>query len=187
MSLPETKVTKTLQNHAERCQLCFIPLKKFGKKRSFSSIYFPVLLGGSPLLMWWIPFFLYMAIRRLLFQTIWCLLFWNRRKIERLTQFPKKSLKWWKTGVYLKIGGGRKFFWKLRQSLNFSPISKKKASNCLEEQSPYRKNNEKIYMYIYKGGGSPSTFSLPLKNCWYENWWAPPPNVEEGIFFYIFL
>ena len=47
MSLPETKVTKTLQNHAERCQLCFIPLKKFGKKRSFSSIYFPVLLGGS--------------------------------------------------------------------------------------------------------------------------------------------
>ena len=90
MSLPETKVTKTLQNHAERCHLCFIPLKKFGKKRSFSSIYFPVLLGGSPLLMWWIPFFLYMAIRGLLFQTIWCLLFWNRRKIERLTQFPKK-------------------------------------------------------------------------------------------------
>ena len=37
--------------------------------------------------------------------------------------------------------GGRKFFLKLRQSLNFTPISKKKESNCLEEQSPYRKNN----------------------------------------------
>ena len=40
--------------------------------------------------MWWIPIFWYLDRRRLLFWTIWCLLFWNRRKIERLTQFPKK-------------------------------------------------------------------------------------------------
>ena len=45
---------------------------------------------ARPHLMWWIPIFWYLDRRRLLFWTIWCLLFWNRRKIERLTQFPKK-------------------------------------------------------------------------------------------------
>ena len=58
----------------------------------------------------YIYIFIFFSIRGLLFQTIWCLLFWNRRKIERLTQFPKKSLKWWKTGIYLKIGGAGSFF-----------------------------------------------------------------------------
>ena len=69
MSLPETKVTKTLQNHAEQCHLCFIPLKNFGKKRSFSSIYFPVLLGGSAPPNVVNTIFLYLAIRGLLFRT----------------------------------------------------------------------------------------------------------------------
>ena len=36
-------------------------------------------------------FFWYFSIRGLLFWTIWCHLFWNRRKIERLTKFQKKS------------------------------------------------------------------------------------------------
>ena len=45
---------------------------------------------ARPHLMWWIPIFWYLDRRRLLFWTIWCLLFRNRRKIERLTQFPKK-------------------------------------------------------------------------------------------------
>ena len=124
----------------------------------------------------------------MLFWTIWCLLFWYRTKIEWLTQFSKKKSQMVETGIYLKIRGGRKFFWKLRQSLNFSSISKKKSSNCSEEQSPYRKNNKK-YIYIYiRGGGSPWTFCLPLKNCSYENWRAPPPLIwGRGGFKNIFL
>ena len=157
MSLPATKLTKTLQNHAERCHLCFIPLKKNCKKRSFSSIYFPVLLGGSPPLMWWIPFFIYLDRRRLLFRTIWCLLFRSRTKIERLTQFPKKL----PAPPYFQIHSSfppfDTFFLKLRQSLNFCPRSKKKVSNCSEDQSPSIQI-PKILVSTTLGGGSPSIF-----------------------------
>ena len=46
--------------------------------------------GLPPPLIYIYIFFIIFSIRGLLFQTIWCLLFQNRRKIERLTQFPKK-------------------------------------------------------------------------------------------------
>ena len=59
------------------------------------------------------------------------------------------------------MGGGRIFFLKLRQSLNFPQISKRMAPTCSEEQSPYRKNNKK-YIYIYKGGaGAPKLSTYP--------------------------
>ena len=51
-------------------------------------------------------------------------------------------------------GGGRKFFWKLRQSLNFSQISKRMALNCLEEQSPSMQMPKKLVSTIL-GGGDP--------------------------------
>ena len=76
----------------------------------------------SPLT-WWI-FFLYLSIRGLLLWTILCLLFRNRRKIERFFFFKEEV---WN----LKIGGGeQKFFLKSRQSLNFPQISKWMGPTC---------------------------------------------------------
>ena len=46
------------------------------------------------------------------------------------------------------MGGGRIFFLKLRQSLNFPQISKRMAPTCSEEQLSYRKNEKYIYIYI---------------------------------------
>ena len=55
--------------------------------------------------------------------------------------------------------GGRKFFWKLRQSLNFCPISKNKASNCSEEQSPSIQIPKKS-VSTKLGGGEPVHFHM---------------------------
>ena len=60
--------------------------------------------------------------------------------------------------------GGRKFFWKLRQSLNFSQISKRMALNCLEEQSPSMQMPKKLVSTIL-GGGGPLNFQLTPKKC----------------------
>ena len=49
------------------------------------------LWGSHPPLYIYIYFFNIFSIRGLLFWTIWSLPFWNLIKIERLTQFPKKS------------------------------------------------------------------------------------------------
>ena len=64
------------------------------------------------------------------------------------------------------MGGGRIFFLKLRQSLNFPQISKRMAPTCSEEQSPYRKNNKKkIYIYI-RGGRGASAALVELNSLW---------------------
>ena len=85
----------------------------------------------------------YFSIRGLLFRTISCHPHWNQRKFEKdfffKLPFPH-DLQIFSTN---RGGGGPKFFLKLRQSLNFSPISKPIAVNCSKEQSPYRKK------YIY--------------------------------------
>ena len=78
------------------------------------------------------------------------------QKLSDWRNFQKKirtPRKWWETGIYLKIGGDRKFFWKLCQSLNFCPRSKKKASNCSEEQSPSIQI-PKILVSTTLGGGA---------------------------------
>ena len=128
-------------------------------------------------------FFLYLAIRGLLFWTIWSFLFGNWRKNERFLFFQKWSMK------SENMGGGRIFFLKLRQSLNFPQISKRMAPTCSEEQSPYRKNNKKyIYIYIYKGGREPLNFQLtPKKLLIWKLTGSPPLMWGEGIFLDIFL
>ena len=76
--------------------------------------------------------FIIFSIRGLLLRTSWCHPFWNLRKIERLTRFQKKLLL---PPPYFQISD---LFFEKKKSLNFSPITKKKAQNCSQEQSPYR-------------------------------------------------
>ena len=99
---------------------------------------------APPPLMWWISIFLYLVIRGLLFLTILCLSFCSRRKIERFLFFSKKKSEMVENWNISESRGGRKFFLKLCQSLNFYQISKRKGPNCSEEQSPYRKNNKRV-------------------------------------------
>ena len=54
----------------------------------------------------------------------------KNRAIDAISKKKSEMMENWNIS---ENRGGRKFFWKLRQSLNFSLILKKKASNCLEE------------------------------------------------------
>ena len=118
----------------------------------------------------------YFSIRGLLFRTISHHPHWNRRKIEKVVFFYKTSVSHDLQIFSANKGrGGGSIFWNcvnrsifLRLRNRLRQLARK--SNFLIEKI------KKIYIYIYKGGaGAPWTFSLPLKNCWYENWWAPPP------------
>ena len=66
-------------------------------------------LTGSPPLMWWISIFLISWCKGIALLNNLMPFFCNRRKIERFF-FQKRSLKWWKTGIYLKVGGAEVFF-----------------------------------------------------------------------------
>ena len=145
-------------------------------------------LTGSPPLMWWISIFLYLGIRGLLFRTIWCLPFWNRRKIERLTQFPKKSPNPPKMVENCDISenrGGSEVFFEIAWIAQFLFDFNKDGSKLFRRAIPFFPDAKKLVSTTL-GGGSPWTFSLPLKNCWYENWRAPPPLMWWISFFFFF-
>ena len=103
---------------------------------------------------------------------------WAIDTISKITSGPPPIFRY--IPVYHHFRGVRTFFLKLRQSLNFCPRSKKKASNCSEEQSPSIQipkilvsttlGGELVYFHInnflgvsWKLTGSP----LPLM------WWIP--------------
>ena len=72
--------------------------------------------------------------------------------------------------------GGRKFFWNCVNRSIFLRFWKRRHQIVWKSNPLIEKIIKNIYMYI-RGGGSPWTFCLPLKKCWYENWWARPPLI----------
>ena len=113
----------------------------------------------------------------MLSQTIYCNRFWNQRKIEKVFFFKLPYP--YCLQIFSANGRGGWIFFKLRQLLNFSPISKQMAPNCSEEQSPYSKIPKKNGIH-HISWGSPSTFisTIFLGVSWnsrppYLIWWIP--------------
>ena len=73
---------------------------------------------------------------------------WDQKRRHQIVRKSNLLLsRYIKNGIH-HIRGGAEVFFKLRQSLNFCPRSKKKASNCSEEQSPSIQIPKKLKKYI---------------------------------------
>ena len=106
--------------------------------------------GLPPPLMWWISIFLYLGIRGLLFRIIWCLTFWNRRKIKRLTQFPKINSAPPIFRYITVFHHFRLLFWKKNRSI-FLRLQKK-GIKLFRRAIPLHQDIKKIDIHHIRGG-----------------------------------
>ena len=104
--------------------------------------------------------FIYFSIRGLLSWTICCNPFWNRRKIEKVVYFLKKtSVLPLFTDIFCKKGGGSFFGNCVNRSI-FVRNLKKKASNCSEEQSSSIQVPKQLVSTTLGGRGEPVYFHI---------------------------
>ena len=117
-------------------------------------------LTGSPPLMWWISIFLISWCKGIALLNNLMPFFCNRRKIERFF-FQKRSLKWWKTGIYLKVGGGGSFFWNCVNRSIFIRFQNGR-DQIVWKSNPLIEKIMKKYIYIYiRGAGAPKLSTYP--------------------------
>ena len=89
----------------------------------------------------------------LLFWTIWCLVFWNRTKIERLTQFPKKLPPPLFSDIF-QFSTIWDFFLEIASIAQFLSEIKNEGIKLFRRAIPFYPDPQKIGIHHIRGGGA---------------------------------